>query len=324
MQAIKKIGLGAAALLALLMVSGFTYHQMGAADDAALKPPASEMISVDGHKVHFVCMGNGPRTYLLEAAHASWSFAWWRIQPLLAKTGRACAFDRPGFGWSDWTSSGYDGLSAATQLAQIVKAAHIHTPFIYVGHSLGANFALIYASQHPKDVAALVLLDPADPKSMLAHFHGTRADAMAAGDCGTGCNLYVASAHLGVTRLMTRGAGTHTLPPGPRAELQAGLARPGFAYAVAAQMANFPKTAYQTEDVHSVSATPLLMILSSSHAGQEDSCRGPCVTQMLALSTHSTAPVVIPNATHVSFVGGDQAPLTAAAITAFAKKLPAQ
>lgn len=218
MHWIKKAVLGAGALLVLPMIAGFTYHQIGADEDASLKPPASEMISVNGHNIHFFCMGNGPHTYLLEAAHASWSFAWWRIQPLLAKTGRACAFDRPGYGWSDWNNRGYDGVSAATQLAAIVKAAHLPTPFIYVGHSLGANFALIYADKYPKDVSALVLLDPADPESLLKHFHGTRADAMTTGDCGVGCNLYVASAHLGVTRLMTRGAGTHTLPPGPRAQ----------------------------------------------------------------------------------------------------------
>lgn len=324
MHWLKRIGSGLGALFALLIVSGFIYQKAGAARDSALKPPANEMVSVNGHMVHVVCMGTGPHTYLLEAGHASWSFAWWRIQPLLAKTGRACAFDRPGFGWSDWVDSGYDGLSAAAELAAIVKAAHIPTPFIYVGHSSGANFALIYANKYPKDVSALVLLDPADPQSMLARFHGTRADAIAVSDCGVACNLYVAAAHLGVTRLMSRGAGEHALPPAPRDQLRAGLARPGTAYAVAAQMTNWPKTAYETEDVHSIGDTPLLMILSSSRAGQSDPCRNACLTHMLSLSTHSAPPVVVPNATHVSFVGGDQAPMTAEKIVAFARALPAQ
>lgn len=315
----KKVLLVIGAIFTLLIVAGFSYQKIGAAQDAAaLKPPADEMVSVNGHRVHVFCMGNGPRAYLLEAGHASWSFAWWRIQPLLAKSGRACAFDRPGFGWSDWTKTGYDGASAAGELAALVKAAHLPTPFVYVGHSLGANFALIYASNHPKDVSALVLLDPADPQSMLTHFHGTRADAMAVPDCGFGCTLYVAAAHLGVTRLMSRSAGAHTLPPGPRAQFRAGLARPATAYAAAAQMSDFPKTAYETEDVRSLGAVPLLAILSSSHAGQSDSCRDACLAHMLLLSTHSAVPIVIPNATHISFVGGEQAPLTAAKIIAFA------
>ena len=117
MHWLKRIGSGLGALFALLIVSGFIYQKAGAARDSALKPPANEMVSVNGHMVHVVCMGTGPHTYLLEAGHASWSFAWWRIQPLLAKTGRACAFDRPGFGWSDWVDRGYDGLSAAAELA---------------------------------------------------------------------------------------------------------------------------------------------------------------------------------------------------------------
>jgi pimeloyl-ACP methyl ester carboxylesterase len=320
----KKTLIGIGGVLAVLIVAGVSYQKFGASNDAKLAPPQSEMVAVNGRKVHFFCMGQGPRTYLLEAAHASWSFAWWRIQPLLAKTGRACAFDRPGFGWSDWTEGGYDGASAAEQLRDVLKAAHIAGPFIYVGHSLGANFALIYAARHPKSVSALVLLDPADPESILKHFNGTHDDALAAPDCGVSCHLYVLAAHLGITRLMSRGAGTHSLPPGPAEQLQAGLARPGTAYAAAAQMTNFAKTAYETEDVHGIGDVPLLLVLSSSHAGQSNPCRDACVKRMQALSTRSAAPVTIPDATHVSFVGGDQAPLTASAIVTFANRLPAR
>ena len=93
----RAVGLGLFALAAL----GAVYQQIGSALDARLAPPPGEMVAVNGHAVHLFCTGSGARTYLLDAGAGGGVFEWWRLQPLLAKTGRVCAFDRSGLGWSD-------------------------------------------------------------------------------------------------------------------------------------------------------------------------------------------------------------------------------
>ena len=88
------LGIGFAGLVA----AGFVYQQVGTLLDRRFRPPLSEMVAVEGHRVHFVCTGQGARTYLLDSGA---SFGWDFLVPLLAKSGRVCSVDRPGMGWSD-------------------------------------------------------------------------------------------------------------------------------------------------------------------------------------------------------------------------------
>ena len=133
---------GALLFLGVLAV-GVIYGQVGRIADNRLAPPASEMFTVRGHHVHVVRTGAGPRTFVLDAGLGGWSLFWGPIQPLLSRYGQVYSFDRPGTGWSDPTAAGHDGIAAAEELDAIVQAAHIPTPFAYVGHSLGATFAQI-------------------------------------------------------------------------------------------------------------------------------------------------------------------------------------
>lgn len=188
---------------------------------------------------------------------------WWRLQSLLAKAGCACVFDRPGEGWSESARSGHDGRAAADQLAAIVASAKIPTPFVYIGHSLGANFAQIYYASHPGDIAGLVLLEPGDPKDLLEDFHGTCAEATAAPDCNWKCHIAGAAGYLGVTRLTANLAPGKHFPGTMKAQYRAGLARPSHWMNMMAYMAALPKTAYENLDVSNFGATPVLVFSSS-------------------------------------------------------------
>ena len=90
---------------------------------------------------------------------------------LVAKNGRVCAFDRPGFGASAYIAHAFDGVTAADELHALLPAAGIARPFVYVGHSLGGNFAQIYAARYPHDVEALILIEPGYPRDLLGQIH---------------------------------------------------------------------------------------------------------------------------------------------------------
>jgi pimeloyl-ACP methyl ester carboxylesterase len=317
--------------LLLLLVAGTIYGQIGLALDAKRAPPRSEMISVDGRAVHLLCVGEGVRTFVLDAGLGGWSIFWWRIQPQLTKLGRVCAFDRPGLGWSEPSSGGHDGLAAADELASIVKAAHIPTPFVYVGHSLGGNFGQIYFGSHPQNVSALVLLDPGDPKDMLEDFHGTRKEAMAAPDCGPLCYAATAAGYLGVTRLAAQAAGKSFGER--RAEYCAGLSRPASAKEAAAYFSALPKTAYENIDVAGFGKAPVLVLTSSElrkPEGKETledvkTWRAGYLSHLALLAAKSpkgVGPIEIPNSTHTSMVlGQNQANLVVSEIAAFVSRL---
>ena len=319
-----------------LLVAGAIYQGIGTALDAKLAPPASEMVRVNGRPIHLVCMGKGPITFVLDAGAGAGTFEWWRLQPLLAKAGRACAFDRAGLGWSDPSGGAHDGATAADELAALVQAAKIPRPFVYVGHSLGANFAMIYHAKYPQDVSALVLIEPGDPADFLADFHGTRDEAMELRDCGVTCYVVGAATYLGVTRLAARLLITgHTLLDARElSEYRAGLGRPRSTMALAASLAELPKIAYEDLDTHSFGDTPVLTFASSKPRepeGKETIAdvkvwrvrHFAYLASLAGMSTHGKGPVTIPDSSHASMVMGDhESQALAEAIIAFVSGPP--
>jgi pimeloyl-ACP methyl ester carboxylesterase len=243
-------------------------------------------------------------------------FEWWRLQPLLASSGRVCAFDRAGLGWSDAVDGGYDGRAAANQLAALVKAAKIPTPFVYIGHSLGANFAMIYFAHHPHDVSALVLIEPGDPKDLLEDFHGTREEAMKAADCDVSCYVAGAATYLGVVRIAALKLGHKTLDERTRSIYQAELARPSNMMTTLSSLNAVPKTAYEDLDIHGFGDTPVLTFASSEPREPEGKETVEDVKKwrvrhfaylasLAAMSTHGKGPIAIRNSTHTSMVMGE-------------------
>jgi pimeloyl-ACP methyl ester carboxylesterase len=329
---LKRLGL----CLLGLVVAGVIYQEIGVVMDGKLAPAASEMVVVNGRAVHLVCMGVGPRTIVLDAGAGSATFEWWRLQPLLSKADRACAFDRAGLGWSAPSGGAHDGSTAADELGALVQAAKIPVPFVYVGHSLGANFAIIYQAKHPQDVAALVLLEPGDPKDMLEDFHGTRSEAMMASDCGVGCYAAGVAAHLGITRFAARimNVGYHSMTGRALNEYRAELGRPCSIVATAASLAALPKTAYENLDVHSFGDTAVLVFASSKPRDPEgketiadvEKWRAgqlAYLASLASMSTNGKGPIIIPDSTHSSMVMGEhQSEAMAQAIIAFISGLP--
>ena len=111
---------------AILILVGVGYQAIASWRDQRLTPPLSEMVNVGGKRIHVVCVGTGPRSFLLDAGLGAWSSEWTRLQPLLAKQGRVCAVDRSGVGWSEDLGGRHDGASVADELAAIVVAARVN------------------------------------------------------------------------------------------------------------------------------------------------------------------------------------------------------
>lgn len=303
----------------VLLAAGAIYQQVGVALDAKLAPPSRELISVNGHAVHLDCRGKGPRTYLLDAGAGAGAFEWWRLQPLLAKSGRACAFDRPGLGWSEPSGGAHDAAASARELAALVRVAKIPAPFIYVGHSLGANIAIVYRELYPHDVAALVLIEPGNPKDLLEDFHGTREQAMRQPDCGLLCYAAGAAAYLGVARLGAAIAvtGGKNLSGPTLTEYRAIMARPSHVMATVSSFVDaLPKTAYEDMDVRSFGDTPVLVLASANRFKGDgfdsqvdyDKWRigqHAYLASLAAMSAHGMGPIVIPDSNHSSMVMGE-------------------
>jgi pimeloyl-ACP methyl ester carboxylesterase len=145
------------ALIVLLAASGATYEAIMTAGDAKRYPPPGQLVDVGGHRLHLHCVGEGSPTVVLDAGLGAFSLDWGAVQPQIATSTRVCAYDRAGLGWSEPGPLPRSPQQFADELHVLLTNAGVEGPYVLV--VLSGKTARLFASQHPNDVAGMVLVD---------------------------------------------------------------------------------------------------------------------------------------------------------------------
>jgi pimeloyl-ACP methyl ester carboxylesterase len=157
------------------------------------------LVDVGGHRLHLLCAGAGAPAVVFDAALGASSISWSLVQPEVARVTRACAYDRAGFGWSDAGPKPRTAGRIAAELRELLVRAAVPPPYVLVGHSFGGLVVRVFASRHPRDVAGLVLVDPAHPEEWIEPGeHERRQIARGVALCRYGAR----AARLGVARVV--------------------------------------------------------------------------------------------------------------------------
>ncbi len=158
------------ATAAIALLSSFVFSDAQPSTGGAHELPLSRYVHPGtlvtlpgGGRLNLRCVGDGAPTVLFTAGAGDQSLTWRGMQSRLPQTVRSCAWDRPGFGFSDPTSEPLDVTHLTNDLEAALKEAQIAPPYVLVGHSLGSFETLMFAFRHPADVAGIVLVDPAGP-----------------------------------------------------------------------------------------------------------------------------------------------------------------
>ena len=153
------------ATLALASLGG-TYANITLAGGQHTYAAPGSTYDVGDHRLHLDCRGHGGPTVVLFNGLGEISASWARVTDPVADTGRVCAYDRAGQGWSDDTRHPQDGVAAAQDLHTLLAAAGETGPYVLVGHSTGGTYALNYAARYDDEVAGMVLLDSSSPEQL--------------------------------------------------------------------------------------------------------------------------------------------------------------
>lgn len=115
----------------------------------------------NGVRLHYVMGGEGDPVVLLHGWTQTWR-GWRKVMPLLAERHTVIAPDLRGMGDSDKPRDGYDGLTVAEDVRQLVRGLGFER-FHLVGHDIGGWPAYPLAASYPGAVRTLAMVDSLPP-----------------------------------------------------------------------------------------------------------------------------------------------------------------
>ena len=118
-----------------------------------------QLVTAQGTRLNFYCMGGGSPTVVFDSGWGDWAPVWTIVQPEVAKWTRACSYDRAGAGFSDPGPMPRTSVRIADELRRALHNARILGPYILVGHAFGGDNVRAFAARYPAEVAGLVLVE---------------------------------------------------------------------------------------------------------------------------------------------------------------------
>jgi len=121
--------------------------------------PAGRFVTVDGVRLHYIDVGQGPTLVLLHGLGSMVEdFMLSGLVREASEHYRVIAFDRPGYGHSErprrWR---YGAFAQADLISKALRTLDVHRPIV-LGHSWGTLVAAALALEHPGTVRGLVLV----------------------------------------------------------------------------------------------------------------------------------------------------------------------
>ena len=127
-------------------------------DPASISPELSEQtVRVGEIDIHVVSGGSGPVVLLWHGFLGNW-YSWHKVMPLLVADYTVVCPDMRGYGGSTTTDGGYDALTLKNDFRGLMQALG-HERIHIMAHDMGAPPALLYAAEHPDEVATLTYLE---------------------------------------------------------------------------------------------------------------------------------------------------------------------
>ncbi|UKI11934.1 MULTISPECIES: alpha/beta fold hydrolase [Variovorax] len=160
-----RIVLAGVVCLAVAVLAGVVYEQLGRYRAVRDFPPPGKMIDVGGgRRIQLDCRGSGSPTVVFESGLSiDGSLSWAPVQPQVAVHTRTCSYSRAGLMWSDPSNAPYSARQVAQDLHEALTRAGEQGPFVLVGQSMGGLYAVNFTQHFGDEVAGLVLVDPSHP-----------------------------------------------------------------------------------------------------------------------------------------------------------------
>jgi pimeloyl-ACP methyl ester carboxylesterase len=118
------------------------------------------MVDIGGLSLHIHCIGEGSPLVVMDAGLGSDGSVWKDVQLEVARSTRACVYDRAGMGYSSGPApTPHTNRQMARELHELLTRSGLDGPYVLVGHSMGGLNVRLFESEHPDQVTGMVLVD---------------------------------------------------------------------------------------------------------------------------------------------------------------------
>ena len=118
---------------------------------------------VKAKNIEYVCEGHGEPNIILLSGYGVDLASWGKIYTELQGSNRVLVYNRLNVGASSRSKVRQTGNDIIKMLRHLLIMAEMQPPYVVVGHSIGGIYAQLFARQHPKEVAGVVLVESVYP-----------------------------------------------------------------------------------------------------------------------------------------------------------------
>ena len=126
----------------------------------------ADFVSLENGRLEYDIKGTGDVVVLFEAGAISGLSGWDTIWSRLPANIRAIRYSRRGEGASSACVRELRASDYVDDLEVLTEKLGVSKPFVYVAHSYGAKIARAYTQRHKEGVAAMLLVDPINPRDV--------------------------------------------------------------------------------------------------------------------------------------------------------------
>lgn len=156
-----RIGAAIAAMLVLAHAGGWLANRVLVRREHGRAQPYGQLVDVDGRRMHVHALGDGePTIVLLAGANVPLPSAdFGPLMRLLAPHVTVVCVEYPGIGHSDQTPVPRTNQHLVREVRTALAQAGFAPPYVLMPHSASGITSEFYATQHPEEVSAIVMLD---------------------------------------------------------------------------------------------------------------------------------------------------------------------
>jgi len=154
-------------ILLMALAVSLAFHTSQLRKEAVRYPPPGVVTDANGTGIHVYTGGEGGKALVFLSGQGTVSPVW-DFSPLwkrLAGDHRFAVVERPGYGWSSPSRSSRDVDTMLEESRSALESAGLTGPYVLVAHSMAGLEALNWARKYPREVEAIVGLDPCTPES---------------------------------------------------------------------------------------------------------------------------------------------------------------